>query len=591
MLRRCDIIHDMGKKWVVVAKGADFNKIARDFNISPYLARIIRNRGAVTHDEIDMFLNGDLSKMHDPALLKDMDTAASILSDAIEAQIPIRIVGDYDIDGVCASFILKKGIEAAGGIVDVKLPERIKDGYGINENIIRSAYDDGIELIITCDNGIAASSEIELAISLGMSVIVTDHHEVPYEETDGHRKYIMPCADAVVDPKRPDCDYPFEGICGAMVAYKLICFMYENSDIGEIVSDKDKLLTELLSFAAFATVGDIMELTDENRIAVKYGLRILRNTDNTGMRALMEATGLASQTLSAYHIGFILGPCVNATGRLETADAALDLFFTEDHETALTKAHELVRLNESRKNMTVAFTNKAISIVNNEHTDDRVLVVYIPGCHESLAGIVAGRLRETFYKPAIVLTDDEKGDLKGSGRSIESYPMYDELCKVKDLFTKFGGHKMAAGLSMPAGYADELRRRLNDECTLTQEDLTEKMMIDIPLPIGYVDEAIIEELDRLEPYGVANPRPLFAEKDVRLRSCSLVGKTGNVLTMVLEGKDSKGNAKVYDAVYFGDTHEAYERIRDRKTISVLYQPGFNEYNGRRSIRLTVKDMM
>lgn len=577
------------KKWVVVAKGADYNKIARDFGISPYLARIIRNRGAVTDEEIDMFLNGDISKMHDPSLMKDMETAASILADAIEAQVPVRIVGDYDIDGVCASYILKKGIGAAGGVVDVRLPERIRDGYGINENIIRTAYDDGIELIVTCDNGIAAAAETALAQSLGMSIIVTDHHEVPYEEVDGIKHYRLPAADAVVDPKREDCTYPFSGICGAMVAYKLICYMYDHCDIGDMVENRESLLEELLTFAAFATVGDLMELTDENRIAVKYGLDRLKDTPNVGMRALIEATGLSGGKIAAYHVGFILGPCINATGRLETADAALDLFTEEDYDLALGKAGELVKINESRKNMTVAFTNKAIKLVEENYKSDKVLVVYMPECHESLAGIVAGRLREHFYKPSIVLTDDIEGNLKGSGRSIEQYSMYDELNKVSDLFTKFGGHKMAAGLSMPAGTADLLRKRLNGICTLTDEDLIEKIRIDIPLPVGYVSEAFIEEIDRLEPFGVSNPKPVFAQKDVPVRSVQLLGKNKNLLKMVLEGKNAAGDTVAVEAVYFGNTEEAYEELKDRKSVSVLYQPGFNEYNGGRSIQLVIRD--
>ena len=581
----------MSKKWVVVAKGADYNKIAKDFGISPYLARIIRNRGAVTDEEIDMYLHADISKMHDPALLKDMETAASILEDAIEAQVPMRIVGDYDVDGVCASYILKKGIEALGGIVDVRLPERIRDGYGINADIIRQANEDGIELIITCDNGIAASEEIELALSLGMSVIVTDHHEVPYDETDGQKKYRIPCADAVIDPKRPDCTYPFEGICGAMVAYKLITYMFDCTDIGETVQDKAALSEELLSFAAFATVGDLMELVDENRIAVKRGLEILGRTTNTGMRALIDATGLKAGSISAYHIGFVLGPCINATGRLETADAALELFFSEDPEEARKRAGELVELNKSRRNLTEAYSNMAIKKAEEEYAGDRVLVVYIPECHESIAGIVAGRLRERFYKPSIVLTDDAEGNIKGSGRSTEAYSMYDELCRVRDLFTRFGGHKMAAGLSMNAGTAETLRIRLNELCTLTDDDLVEKMKIDIPLPVGYVDDALVEELETLEPFGIANPRPLFAQKDVPVRRIDLFGSERKVLKLKLEGTDAAGNTKVIDAVCFDNAAEAYEELKDSKTVSVLYQTGFNEYQGRRNVQLIIRDYM
>ena len=579
----------MGKKWVVVSKGADFNQIAKDFGISPYLARIVRNRGAVTHDEIDRFLNGDVSKMHDPALLRDMDNAAQILADAIEAQIPIRIVGDYDIDGVCASFILKKGIDAAGGISDVRLPERIKDGYGLNENIIRSAYDDGIELLVTCDNGIAAEKETKLAMSLGMSVIITDHHEVPYEETDGVKKYIMPYADAVIDPKREDCDYPFKGICGAMVAYKLISYLYKNTYIGETVKDTDGLLTEFLSFAAFATVGDIMELTDENRIAVKYGLKILSNTRNTGMKALIEATGLKGSAISVYHVGFVLGPCVNAAGRLDSADAPLKLFFETDAVKAKEAAEELVRINISRKNMTDAYSDKAIKIVQERYANDRVLVVYMPDCHESLAGIVAGRLRERFYKPSIVLTDDADGNIKGSGRSIEGYDMYDELTGVKELFTKFGGHKMAAGLSMEKGSADLLRQRLNDKCTLTDDDLTEKLKIDIPLPIGYLNEDLVSELERLEPYGLANPRPLFAQKDVGIKNMRLTGKNEDTLKLTLSGAGPDGRMRTFYAIRFKDGRKMYDDLKDRNSVSVLYQAGFNEYEGRKTIQITIRD--
>ena len=579
----------MDKKWVVVAKGADFNKIAQDHHISPYLARIIRNRDAVTDEEIDMFLNGDESKMHDPNLMKDMQSAIVLLADAIEAQVPIRIVGDYDIDGVCASYILKKGIEAAGGVVDVRLPERIRDGYGINSNIITQANEDGIELIITCDNGIAAADEIELALSLGMSVIVTDHHEVPYEEINGKKEYRMPVADAVIDPKRPDCTYPFKGICGAMVAFKLIQALYDEPGIGELVQDKEALTKELLTFAGFATVGDLMELTDENRVVVRRALELLKNTTNTGMRALIEACGLKGGSISAYHIGFVLGPCINATGRLETADAALDLLLETDADEASRKAAELVEINKERKNLTDAYTKQAIDIAAKEYIDDRVLVVYLPECHESIAGIVAGKLREQFYKPSIVLTDDIEGNIKGSGRSIETYQMYDELNRVSDLFTRFGGHKMAAGLSMLRGSADELRRRLNENCTLSEDDLTEKIKIDIPLPIGYVNDSLVEEIDKLEPFGIANPRPLFAQLDIPVRSMNLVGQNKNLLKIFLEGKDKDGTVRVYEAVCFNDARNVYEDIRDRKTLSVVYQPSFNEYQGRRSIQLIVKD--
>ena len=575
-------------KWVVVAKGADYNKIAKDFNISPYTARLIRNRGAVTNEQIEMYLNGDLSMMHDPGLMRDMDTAASILADAIEAQSPVRIVGDYDIDGICASFILKKGIEAAGGIADVRLPERVKDGYGLNDSMIREACDDGIELLLTCDNGIAASSQIELALSLGLSVIVTDHHEVPFENEGGEKRYIIPCADAVVDPKRPDCTYPFDGICGAMVAYKLISYMYDRCPIGETVTGADELLREFLSFAAFATVGDMMALQDENRIAVKYGLRILKDTANVGMRALIEVKGLAGKEITAYHVGFLLGPCVNATGRLESADAALELFFESDYEKALERARELSDINESRKNLTAAFTNKAIKTVADNYSDDKVIVLYIPECHESLAGLVAGRLKEEYNKPAIVLTDGSDGNIKGSGRSIEAYDMYEELSGVSDMFIRFGGHKMAAGMTLPAGSADTLRTRLNDACKLSEDDLVKKMLIDIPLPVGYANIGLAQEIKKLEPFGIGNTAPVFAQKDVKLRSIQLAGKD-KCLKMTLEGTDGSGNTKAVEAVCFSDALSKYEALKDKKTVSVLYQLGISEYNGSVKLQLTVKD--
>lgn len=577
----------MSKKWVVSAKRADFDAIAAKFHISPYLARIIRNRDVIGDENVNLYLNGEPKDMHDPSLLKDIEIAKDIISDAVEAGVKIRIVGDYDIDGVCASHILHTGISYLGGNVDVRLPDRILDGYGINENIIREASADDIELIITCDNGIAAAKEVQLANDLGMSVIITDHHEVPFSEENGIKEYIIPNADAVIDPKQEECNYPFSGICGAMVAYKLISYMLKDYE----GADEKELLEELFSFAAFATVGDVMELVDENRIAVKHGIEILKKTTNLGMKTLMEVTGVHKDVLSAYHIGFILGPCINASGRLDTARRALELFSCLDKGQATVISKELYDLNESRKNMTVSFANAAIKMAQEEYMDDKVLVIFLPSCHESIAGIVAGRIREKFYKPAIVLTLDAEGGVKGSGRSIESYNMFDELTKVKDIFTKFGGHKMAAGMSLSRDKVDELRRRLNDNCQLSDEDLVEKMVIDIPLPIGLVTEGFVKENDKLAPFGVANPKPLFAQKDVAIRQMQLIGKNKNVLKLILDGVNKDNNHINVEAVLFNNAEEAYEKIKERDKISILYQIGMNEYMGNRTVQLLIQDYM
>lgn len=584
----------MSKKWVVAAKKADFDGIAARFGISPYLARIIRNRDFITENEIDAYLNANIDKMHDSALLKDMELSGEIINDAIEAGANIRVIGDYDIDGVCASYILKKGLEFLGAIIDVRLPDRVADGYGLNKRIVEEAANDGIDLIITCDNGIAARDEIEYAMGLGISVIVTDHHEIPFNEDSFGKHYIIPPADAVIDPKQEECQYPYSGICGGMVAYKLVDYMvrkYTDKSYDEGTITRSELMSELLSFAAFATVGDIMELKDENRIAVKLGLDILRNTTNIGMKALIKVTGVKQDILSVYHIGFILGPCINASGRLDTANKALELFMCEDEEEALNIARELSELNESRKNMTLAFADKAIKMVQDQYNNDKVLVVFLQNCHESIAGIVAGRIREKFYKPTIVLTLTEDGTVKGSGRSVEGYDMFEELTKVKEMFIKFGGHKMAAGLSMHYADVDELRRRLNDNTTLTEDDLIEKMVIDIPLPIGYVTMDLVREIDRLAPFGMGNSKPLFAQKDIKVLDARIMGKNQNVLKMMLDGVDASGEHKKVSAVYFGDVSELYDKVSQSGTISILYQVGINEYMGNSSVQLNIVDYM
>lgn len=577
----------MAKKWVVSAKKADFYEIGRKYNISPYLARIIRNRDVIEDADIDRYLNGTLDEMYDGGLLKDVDVASEIIRDAIDAAVPIRIVGDYDIDGVMASYILSAGLEFLGANVDIRLPDRIRDGYGINEDIIRQASEDGIELIITCDNGIAAAKEIALAAELGMTVIVTDHHEVPYIEEDGVKKFIVPGADAVINPKQPDCNYPFDGICGAMVAFKLIQYMLQ----GESGEDKDILLEELLSFAAFATVGDVMELKDENRIAVKYGIEILRKTGNIGMKALIDATGITADSISVFHIGFVLGPCINATGRLDSAMKALELLFCLDEEKAADIARELRNLNEERKQLTLECVEEAYSLVDSQYANDRVLVVYLPSCHESIAGIVAGRIREKYYKPAIVITNDADGGAKGSGRSIEAYNMYEELTKVKELFTKYGGHKMAAGLSLATTNIDVLRNRLNELASLTEDDLIEKVVIDIPMPIGLANLSFARELDRLAPFGNGNTKPYFAQKDVPIRGVYLNGKDRKIVKLLLEGKDENGRSVGVEAILFEDAESNYELLKNAKTVSILYQITINEFRGETKVNLQIKDFM
>lgn len=590
------------KKWIETRKGADFSAVASKFNISPMLARIIRNRDVVGEDAIGRFLEGLPEDMYDPALLKDIDKAAECILDSIACGDKIRVIGDYDIDGICASYILEKAFALMGADVDAKLPDRIADGYGLNKSLIDRAYADGINLIVTCDNGIAAIDEIAYAKSLGVKVVVTDHHEVPYEENNGVRTCILPKADAVVDPKREDCAYPYKGICGAMVAYKLVVYITNQAGVVNVTEDatlasknavpavrksvniklEQSTMNELLLFAAFATVGDVMELLDENRIAVKYGLKLMAESPNVGLRALIEVTGLDKDNISAYHIGFVLGPCINATGRLDTAERALRLLECEDYEEAILLAQELKDINESRKNMTLMQTEEAIKVAEND--DDKVLVVFLKECHESLAGIVAGRLREKFWKPSIVITESADG-LKGSGRSIEEYNMYEELNKVSQLFSKFGGHKMAAGLSMSEDRVDELRQLLNRNTTLKDDDIVEKCKIDMRLPISYATLELANELKKLEPYGVGNPKPLFAMKDVPVKGCRLVGRNQNVLKLTVADE----NMMIHEAVIFDNAQEAFEIIKERATISILYQIDINSYMGREGAQLIVKD--
>lgn len=564
-----------------MAKKADFQEIGKKFGIDPVIARLIRNRDVEGMDDIRSYLYGTLDDIPSPWLLKDMKKAAEILSAKIDSGAKIRIIGDYDIDGVTATYILLTGLKRLGADVDTYIPDRIKDGYGLHSQLIEKAAVDGIDTIVTCDNGIAASQEIALAKKGGMTVIVTDHHEIPYEDTEQGRVWIIPQADAVINPKQPGCEYPNKNICGAVVAWKLIWSLYETYGIG-----RDEIL-EFSEAAAVATVGDVMDLQGENRIIVKEGLKRLPHTENQGFQALIEANGLTGERITAYHVGFVLGPCINASGRLDTASRALSLLCTKNWDQAAKAAGDLVALNQSRKAMTEEGRDKAVDLIEqSELSKDRVLVVYLPGCHESLAGIIAGRLREKYYKPVFVLTKAENG-VKGSGRSIEAYSMYEELVKCSDLLEQFGGHPMAAGLSLKEENVEIFRRRLNDLCTLTEAELTPKITIDVPMPISYLSRELTEQLSVLEPFGKANTKPLFAQKGLRVLNLRILGKNQNVAKMKL--MDTSGAS--VDAVYFGQALEFQSYVQKMETISVTYYPEINVYQGRETLQAVIRNYM
>ena len=591
-------------KWMVSAKKADFNEIAERFGIDPVVARIIRNRDVVGEEAIEKFLHGTTADLYDPMLLKDAVKAAEILCGKTGEKKKIRVIGDYDIDGVCSSYILAACLEKCGAAVSVVIPHRIRDGYGLNEKLIEEAGEDGVDTILTCDNGIAAFSQIAYAKELGMTVIVTDHHEVPYEvQEDESRQEILPPADAVVDPKQGGCPYPYKGICGAVVVYKFMGIYLEKMVREGTVSagEKDMLLQELLAFAGFATVGDVMELTDENRILVRYGLRQIEQSANLGLRALLTVNELTQKRLTGYHVGFILGPCLNATGRLDTAARALAMFRTKDQAEAVTIAGELKALNDSRREMTLFGTEQAMEqIENTSLKEDKVLVVFLPDCHESLAGIIAGRIRERYYKPVFVLTRGEEG-VKGSGRSIEAYHMYDKMSECKELYTKYGGHKLAAGVSMPEENVEAFRAYLNAHSGLTDEDLVEVMHIDVPMPMSYVTPELVRQLSLLEPFGNGNPKPVFAQKNVRVCRGRILGKNRNVGKYRVADE----NGREYDMMYFGDLEQWHaflsahfgQEETDRLyaggsraiVISVIYYPDINVYRGVESLQMVMQD--
>lgn len=584
----------MKEKWFLKNKKEDFIKIANEHNISEVLARLLVNRGLTSSEDINAYLYSSTDTMHNPHQLKDVDYACDILEEKIRSNTRIRIVGDYDVDGVVSTFLLYTALSRVGANVDYEIPERMKDGYGININIIKAAKEAEVDTIITCDNGIAAIEQIRYAKEIGMTVIITDHHDIPFVEDEGIRTEVLPPADAIVNPKQHDCNYPFPSICGAVVAFKLIEVLYERFHV-----DKEET-KKLLAYAAIATVCDVMDLVNENRVIVKYGLDLLRNTDNKGLEALMELHQINTFKLSAYHLGFIIGPCLNASGRLETAKIGLSLLLEQDGEKARKKAVQLKELNDKRKDMTARGLEEAIEII--ETTDlinQKVIVVYLPDCHESLAGIIAGRIRERYHKPAIVLTKAHEG-VKGSARSIEQYNMFEELTKCKEYLDKFGGHPMAAGLSLKEENVEPLRTALNQRTELSEEDFINKISIDVLMPLGYVKEELVEELELLEPFGKGNEKPVFAEKNLSIIKADILGKNRNTLKLKVENQYGKR----MDALYFNqidqfneylidkygnnEVDKLYKGIPNDIKISALYYPNINEYNGVKTPQIIIQ---
>lgn len=582
------------EKWIEIRKGGNFMEMAKKYGIDPLIARIIRNRDITDEKEITEYLYGGKEALHNPHLLKDADKAAEIIAEGIAGKKAMRIIGDYDIDGVNATYILLEGIRRCGGNVDAAIPDRMKDGYGINEHLIEQALSDGKELLITCDNGIAAINEINFAKEKGMTVVVTDHHEIPYRNTEQGKEFLRSNADAIVNPKQADCPYPCKGICGAVVAWKLVQVLYERMDIP--VEEADIFIEN----AGFATVGDVMDLTGENRILVKLGLKALEHTKNPGMKALIAKNKLSDKPLSAYHIGFVLGPCINASGRLDTAKRSLELLLERDEVKASALAGELVELNESRKYMTQQETQKALEQIEKEGREkDKVLVVYLPECHESLAGIIAGRIREAYQRPVFVLTRGEEG-VKGSGRSIEAYSMFDKMTEVAELFTKYGGHPMAAGLSMREEDIDKLREQLNQKAELSEEDMAEVVRLDAVLPMSYFTVDTIRQLSVLEPCGKSNTRPAFADRNIKITRAGIVGVNRNVLKLHL--LDSKGNPVA--GVYFGEVEKFLTFLSEKfgseevdaamhgKENSIqfaaVYEPAVDTYSGRESVQAIIR---
>lgn len=566
------------EKWVISAKRADFKEMAASFGIDQVTARLIRNRDIVGEEHIRKYLYGDRTCLYDPFLMKDMDKVTEILKEKIQERKKIRVIGDYDIDGVMSTYILLTGLKGVGASVDHVIPDRMKDGYGLNENLIQQAREENIDTIITCDNGIAASSQIQRGKEMGMTILVTDHHDIPFQVIDGEKKELLPPADAVVNPKQEGCTYPFSGLCGAGVALKVMEALYRKMQPERDIAD------ELLEFAAIATVGDVMDLKDENRILVKEGLKRLHKTSNLGLQELCRVNNLEPENITPYHIGFVLGPCLNATGRLDTAKRALKLLCSDRREEASHLAGDLKSLNESRKELTAEGVEEAIALV--EHTElknDSVLVVYLPECHESLAGIIAGRVREKYHKPTFVLTRGKEG-VKGSGRSTESYSMFEKMSECGEYLTKYGGHPMAAGLSLEEKNVEPFRKKLNELSGLKPEDFVEKVTIDVPMPVNYIRKDLIQEMKLLEPFGKGNEKPLFAQKGLRIMDVRVFGKNRNVVKIKLA--DEMGYPM--DGIYFGDGDLFLEEIRDKKTIAIVYYPEVNVYQGRENLQVVIR---
>lgn len=585
------------ERWRLYAKKADFAAISKAYGINQVTARIMRNRGVETKEEIESYLKGDLDYISDPALMKDADKAASLLEAAIANNELIAISSDFDNDGIFSGLLLKEAIIELGGRAAIFTPNRVMEGYGVNSRIVEEANARGASVLLTCDNGIAAFEAIDEAKKLGMTVIVTDHHEVPFEEHDGKKIYLLPKADAIVDPKQEDCAYPFKSLCGTGVAYQLMTLLFRR--MKRTMSHQEIFL----QYTAIATVADVMELVGENRILVRKGLSYLNHTNHTGLRALMEVCGIAPEQVRAYHIGFILGPCFNAAGRLDTIVHALELLESKEYDQALALAGELWAMNEERKELTRVGTERAVELI--EHAtwkDERVYLVYIKDCHESVAGIIAGRLRERYYRPVLVFTDaSEEGQIKASGRSIDDYDMFTELSAFRNLFLRFGGHKMAAGLTMEKKNLEILRDGLNARCTLTQTQLMPLVMIDAAMPLGYISEEVIADLEKLEPFGRANEKPLFAQQHLSVLRLSRIGKNRNVVKMSVMGPEGI----IMDALYFGDTdvffdflEEEYGRdnvaaalrgMRNTIDIGVTYYPQINEFQGKRSLQIVIQN--
>lgn len=583
------------KQWIVFNKKADFKAIGERFGIDQVTARIIRNRDIIEDEEIRDFLQGGLKALKDPHLLYEADVLVEILKEKINTKKHIRIIGDYDIDGVMSTHILRTAITRCQGNVSIQIPDRMKDGYGLNQSLVEKAYEDGVDTIVTCDNGIAAMDEIARGKELGMTILVTDHHEIPFEEKEGVRSYLRSKADAIVNPHQKECAYPYKNLCGAGVAWKVICLLYEKMGIPQ------KEAEDLLEFVAFATVGDIMSLTGENRILVKEGLKRIHDTNNTGMKALIMQCGLEPTQIDAYHFGFVLGPCVNASGRLDTAQRALELFWETDPEIAGKIASELVVLNEERKEMTQAGVEQAMEICEKEdYSKDSVLVIYLPEVHESIAGIIAGKIRERYYKPTFILTKAEEG-VKGSGRSIEEYSMFEEMCQCRELFTKFGGHPMAAGLSLLEENVALFRKKINACSPLKESFPVEKIRIDVPMPLDYVSMELIRELNLLAPFGKDNPHPIFADRNLTITKLWLIGKKQNVLRMNLVTE----SGMTASAIAFRNVEVIQEHLqekfgiaeyqaalqgRGRMKISVIYTPKINCFRDVESIQFEIQEI-